>query len=460
MGPLPRSRPWSSLPSPPPPDPAVSRPLTPRRLLPHLIPSSAHTAVVHCWAFLACLRVAPAFGPEAEPHLQQGTSWVELFCAFHALGGTLVEPGVPASSPREGLRLALRRFKRTLLMVVSLSLGTDERVFFRPSKSRLCRLKDIGFSNHVSCINGVACFNDRLRCHVLYGLLALRMAVTNKVKQSLNQGHLHIKPCKISYRGVPAWLKLGLLSSEVPALANLACTSGITMFSWRRTSMLWLSCGQCSIRTDVQHTTLFLRGKWATLKCGCCGTSSSARRWSCVCGVPWHGCHIHAKSGFACRKRPRRPVHSPSSSCKRDPGPSNCRPIPSLHVPLTTTPMGQPTSTSSTSANNSGFLGPSNCRPNSSLSAPVLSSALLKKRRLAAERQLHTPTASSRTATTRACKRKSPPSHASDLEAVARLRDARSNPVPEHNQIPPPRRENSRGDATPPCGLHIYRDPG
>ena len=188
---------------------------------------------------------------------------------------------------------------------------------------RLCRLKDIGFSNHVSCINGVACFNDRLRCHVLYGLLALRMAVTNKVKQSLNQGHLHIKPRKISYRGVPAWLKLGLLSSEVPALANLACTSGITMFSWRRTCMLWLSCGQCSIRTDVQHTTLFLRGKWAALKCGYCGTSSSARRWSCVCGVPWHGCHIHAppSARTPCTKHKAQRLRAPSGAlddvCKR-----------------------------------------------------------------------------------------------------------------------------------------------
>ncbi len=190
----------------------------------------------------------------------------------------MIEPGTPASSPREGLRLALRRFKRTLLMVASISLSTDERVFFLPSKSQLCRLKVIGFSNHVSCISGVAFLNDQLRCHVLHGLLALRMAVTNKVKHSLELGHLHLKPCKISYRGVPAWLKLGLLSSEIPAVAGLACASGITMFSWRRTSMLWLSCDKCGIRTDVQHTTLFLKGKWATLKRRYCGSSSSARR--------------------------------------------------------------------------------------------------------------------------------------------------------------------------------------
>ncbi len=444
---------------PPPPDPAITRSLTPRRLLPHLIPPSARTAVVHCWAFLSCLRVAPAFGPEAEPHLQQGTSWVELFCAFHALGGTLVEPGVPATCPREGLRLALRRFKRTLLMVVSLTLSTDERLFFRPSKSRLCRLKVIGFSNHVSCITGVAFFNERLRCHVLFGLLALRMAVNNKIKQSLNQGHLHLKPCKISYRGVPAWLKLGSLSTEVPAIAGLACASGITMFSWRRTSMLWLSCDKCGIRTDVQHTTLFLRGKWATLKCRYCGSSSSARRWCCECGLPWHGCRVHAKSGFACRTRPRRPAHTPSSISKRDHGPSNSRPIPSLLVlpHIFHESKCTSTATSSTSAGNGVASGPSNSRPHTNIPAPVRRPPM----RLFSDPGPRARTVSLRGPSTRGRKRPSSPSHASDLEAATRLRDARKNPVPpESSRVSSSRRENNQGDATPPPGLYLYRDPG
>ena len=276
----------------------------------------------------------------------------------------------------------------------------------------------------------------------------------------MNLGHLYLKPCKISYRGVPAWLKLGLLSSEVPAVAGLACASGITMFSWRRTSMLWLACAQCSIRMDVQHTTLFFRGKWATLKCGFCGSSSSARRWLCVCGLPWHGCHIHAKSGFACRTRPRRPAPTPSSASKRDPGPSNCRPIPSLLTPLPTTQPSQRTASPSTSANESVVHGPSSRRPNPSSSAPALRFATHKKRCLASDNRMQAPSASLRTATMRACKRKSPPSHASDLEAVTRLRDARLNPVPQHNQIPSISREKNRRDATHPCGIHYYRDPG
>ena len=236
---------------------------------------------------------------------------------------------------------------------------------------------------------------------------AWRLPVTNRVKQNVDQGHLYLKPSKVSYRGVPAWLKLGTLRLEIPAVAGLACTPSITMFSSRRTGELWLSCHHCSIRMDVQHTTLFLKGKWASLKCRYCGSSHSARRWMCVCGLPWHGCGTHARAGFACRTRPR-PTGSTSASMKDLPGPSNCRPIPSL---LALAPRLQK-------------------RPFCNVSPPVS--------------QPRTRAVTARAASSRGRKRARPQPQASDLEAVARLRDARINPVPvEFSQIPLLRREKS-----------------
>ena len=326
------------------------------------------------------------------------------------MGGTLVEPWEHASSPREGLRLALRRFKRTLLLVASLTLSTDERLFFGPSKSQLCRLKGVGFCNHVSCVNGSVLFGDSLRCHLLYGLLSLRMAITGKVKRSVIQGYLHIKPCKLSYRGVPAWTKLGTVSSEIPAVAGLACARGITMFSAQRTGMYWLACDKCSIRTDMQCTTLFLKGKWATLKCRYCASSSSARRWSCTCGLPWHGCCEHAKRGFACRTRPRR--CNAGTSKREPPGPSNCRPVPSLPV-----------------------------------NAPIT-----HKRTCALPDRLPQRVVAARVPRVGNGKRKAQERCASDREAVARLRDARINPIPvDVSQVPRASREKkTRGCHTPP----------
>ena len=241
------------------------------------------------------------------------------------------------------------------------------------------------------------------------------MAVTAKAKQSVKQGFLHIKPCKLSYRGTPAWLKLGTVSSEIPATSVLACSRGVTMFSARRTGAYWLACDKCSIRTDMQYSTLFLKGKWASLKCQYCGYRSSARKWFCTCGLPWHGCCDHAKRGFACRTKPRR--CSTGTSKGEQPGPSNCRPAPTLpvNVPCTRKPH-----------------------------------CTLPRR-----------TVSARGTSLRGRKRALPPSHAPELEAVARLKDARKKPIPVlSSQVPTPRREKKHGDATPPHGIYYYRDPG
>ncbi len=246
------------------------------------------------------------------------------------------------------------------------------------------------------------------------------MTVTNKAKQSLKQGHLHVKPCKLSYRGIPAWFKLGTVSSEIPATSGLACTRGITMFSARRTGAFWLACDHCSIRTDMQCSTLFLKGKWATLKCQYCGSCSSARKWSCTCGLPWHGCCDHAKRGFACRTRPRR--CNTGTSQVAQPGPSNCRPAPTLpvNVPGPRTPC------------------------------------CVKRPHVACGPSLQNRAVSARAAASGTRKRKASQSRAADLAAVARFRDARKNPVPpEYSQVSTPRREKNQGDATPPWFIHI-----
>ena len=212
-----------------------------------------------------------------------------------------------------------------------------------------------------------------------------------------------------------------MLSSDIPAKAALACAPGVTMFSDRRIGEFWLSCSICSIRKEVHRSTLFLRGKWATLKCLHCGSCHSARLWLCVCGLPWHGCGLHACRGFTCRTRPRRACLSSGASKRDPPGPSNRQPIPNLLAP----PLGMP-----------------------------------KRPHPACDARLQGRAVSARAAPSRARKRKVSQPHASDLEAVARIRDARSNPVPaESSHISPLSREKNQGDATPP-GTYTYRDAG
>ena len=101
--------------------------------------------------------------------------------------------------------------------------------------------------------------------------------------------------------------------------------------------------------------------------------------------------------------------------------------------------------------------GPSNSRPHTNILAPVRR----PPKRLFSDPGPRARTVSLRGPSTRGRKRPSSPSHASDLEAATRLRDARQNPVPpESSQVSSSRRENNQGDATPPPGLYLYRDPG
>ncbi len=74
----------------------------------------------------------------------------------------------------------------------------------------------------------------------------------------------------------------------------------------------------------------------------------------------------------------------------------------------------------------------------------------------ACDARLQDRVVSARAGPSRARKRKVSQPHASDLEAVALIRDARSNPVPaESSHISPLSREKSQGDATPPLA-HIH----
>ena len=142
--------------------------------------------------------------------------------------------------------------------------------------------------------------------------------------------------------------------------------------------------------------------------------------FGCVCGLPWHGCGLHAHRGFTCRTRPRRACLN-SGASKRDlPEPSNLFPIPSLLAPL---------------------------------------SGLAKRPHPTCHSRSQARAVCARAAPPRARKRKfcSTRPHASDLEAVARIRDARVNPVPaESSHISTHCREKGQGDATPPLALIFF----
>ena len=68
-----------------------------------------------------------------------------------------------------------------------------------------------------------------------------------------------------------------------------------------------ISCAHCSVTIQTATRTLWSRGKWASIRCQQCNCSRSARKWLCICDLPWPGCEFHAPMGYECGKRsPKR----------------------------------------------------------------------------------------------------------------------------------------------------------
>ena len=61
----------------------------------------------------------------------------------------------------------------------------------------------------------------------------------------------------------------------------------------------------CQKLREAARSTLVKGVAWTQLKCPCCLRSSSAAKWLCPCGIPWHICKDHRSPGFACGTRPR-----------------------------------------------------------------------------------------------------------------------------------------------------------
>ena len=73
---------------------------------------------------------------------------------------------------------------------------------------------------------------------------------------------------------------------------------------------------------SVQGGFFFARGKWASLFCQQCSSSSTARKWLCACGSVWTSCPLHANMGFHCKRCKRKPVSNTIGPHRKEYAPS------------------------------------------------------------------------------------------------------------------------------------------
>jgi len=219
---LPPTRPSRAPSLPPNPISPAPRQLN-LRIPPLVLMGHAPDAFKQVWVFLKNLLFQSLTEESATPHLPaQGTSWIELLCAFEILGGRLPESG-PATNkahPARSLRLALVFFRRLVLQVADICLSAGDRSFLSPSKSPIRRLQHVGYTNFVPCIRALVTFDQTTQGILVFALLALRIPLSRANKHVFQSGALRVKDVKLSYRGVPAGRKLAPVSDVIRSLTD------------------------------------------------------------------------------------------------------------------------------------------------------------------------------------------------------------------------------------------------
>ena len=273
---------------------------------------------MQCWFFLKRIQFAPCGCPAGTPGLTctQGSSWLELLCAFELMGGCVDDP--QREAPRASLRACLKHFTHTCKLVGALCLSISDSIFLKPSKSPNRRLKGIGIANFVPCLNGVAQFPGDIHTQMLSCLVQLKGHLNKSKLAQLRAGTLRVDHTRLVLRGCPAWRKIFKVNVTLPGGADLLIPPDGTHVLTCQPASMSLSCSSCMAVKETAHISLFAKGKWKQLFCSTCYSTSSSRIWSCSCGTAWIGCELHAASGFLCGSRKRRftprAVHDPTDA--------------------------------------------------------------------------------------------------------------------------------------------------
>jgi len=192
---------------------------------------SRTSAFMQVWAFISYIRLVPTDAG------QQGVSWIELFSLFEMIGGSvddLHRQIEHKATTRSSLRKSLLCFKKTFRKVVLLCVETCDQCLFRPSRLPEPRLKPVAYGNFTSCLMFRLDLPLDHAKSIVHALLSLRMKVTGKTRDKMEQGNLHLTPKKLTLRGVPPWSEFPPSQTPSLSLYLLLCTRCGTRLRWTR----------------------------------------------------------------------------------------------------------------------------------------------------------------------------------------------------------------------------------
>ena len=283
---------------------------------------------------MSTLRISPISERE------RGTSWLELFAYYEALGGSNTDTitcGGNRATPRASLKVCLAEFKGQVRRVAATCLTGHQAFFFAPSRIPEARLSSIGFTSFVACISARIHLPADHNKNIVRQLLCLRTRLTQARHSLLEQELLKLPMAKVTYFGIPAWRRMRVLSNELPSIAQRALDKEWPLPMLEDTSIkhFIIHCPTCATSIQAARHTLWSKGKWASIHCSTCAAARTARLWKCPCQVTWPNCAFHAPMGYRCGTRVQ-------SKRKGPPGTSRGPKRPHLKAPILTTTSPNP----------------------------------------------------------------------------------------------------------------------
>ena len=268
--------------------------------------TSDHSFFMQCWHFLRAIKFAPAGASATTPGhtCTQGTSWVELLCAFELMGGSIDPSSRDDAAPRMSLRNCLLSFVAMCRRVATLCMQTADSCFLKPSKSPSIRLRSLGFTNFVTCIAGNVVFPALVHGQLLACLVQLKGHLSKAKLTQLASGTLSVTPARLPLRGCPAWRRIFKVHPLLPHGNQLFQPPASVVLPSRTVPHdLAFGCPGCGHFKIVSRISLYKGGKWKQLHCMRCYSACTSRLWTCSCNHAWVGCSRHAPLGFACGAR-------------------------------------------------------------------------------------------------------------------------------------------------------------
>ena len=252
-----------------------------------------------------------------------GSSWLEIFARFRAVGGLLTRNELEEDGLLHQLsfKQQLLRFTSNSRRFINMFTMPEHAELFKPARHKGHRLIGYGFQQHLSCISANLCLQPAAATIMHEQLLALSGHYKSWHHIAAAEGRLWITLGKVKMRGQPPWQAIGdpsilpvmvlntIISQRV--LSEEDYSDGMTAAP----STFLLHCPRCTGQAEFAHRYLTSNGKWSGLKCSVCHVTTRANQWACTCCIAWPTCNLHRSSGFACqRHKRRRHMHAQSSN--------------------------------------------------------------------------------------------------------------------------------------------------